>query len=35
MTDFLCEIITKELVCDAFLDDFPSDVATFISVNVD
>ncbi|WP_257145808.1 hypothetical protein [Priestia megaterium] len=35
MTDFLYQIITKKLACDAFLDDFPSDVATFISVNVD
>ncbi|MCZ8496734.1 hypothetical protein [Priestia megaterium] len=35
MTDFLCEIITKKLACDAFPDDFPSDAATFISVNVE
>ncbi|MEB2275512.1 SMI1/KNR4 family protein [Bacillus sp. ILBB4] len=35
MTDFLYQIITKKLACDVFLDDFPSDVATFISVNVD
>ena len=35
MTDFLCQIITKKLACDAFPDDFPGDAATFISVNVE
>jgi hypothetical protein len=35
MTEFLYQILTRELVCDAFPDDFPSDEPQFISVNVE
>lgn len=35
MVDFLFGLITKELVCEAFPDDFPSDEPQFISVNVE
>ena len=35
MVEFLYQIITKELICGAFPDDFPNDEATFVSVEVD
>ncbi|TMV50637.1 SMI1/KNR4 family protein [Paenibacillus mesophilus] len=34
MMDFLYQIITRQLVCDAFPDDFPSDVPEFVPVDV-
>lgn len=35
MVEFLYKTITKELVCEAFPDDFPSDKVSFISVDVE
>ncbi|MEM5601653.1 hypothetical protein AAHB61_15855 [Bacillus cereus] len=35
MVEFLYQIIMKELICNAFPDDFPSDETTFVSVNVE
>ncbi|MGW8751606.1 hypothetical protein [Bacillus wiedmannii] len=35
MVEFLYQIITKKLICNAFPDDFPSDETTFVSVNVE
>ena len=32
LVEFLYQIITKELVCNAFPDDFPSDVTAFVSL---
>lgn len=34
MTEFLYKIVTKEIVCDAFPEDFPSNNPKFISVDV-
>lgn len=35
MTQFLYRILMKDLICDAFPDDFPSDETTFVSVNIE
>jgi len=35
MVEFLYQIITKELICNAFPDDFPSNETTFVSVDVE
>lgn len=35
MTEFLYKILTKELKCDAFPEDFPSEKPEFIAVNIE
>lgn len=35
IVEFLYQTITKELVCEAFPEDFPSEKVSFISVNVE
>ncbi|MDQ0233131.1 SMI1/KNR4 family protein [Metabacillus malikii] len=35
MVEFLYQVIMKELKCNAFPNDFPSDETTFVSVNVE
>lgn len=34
MTEFLYQIVSKEIICDAFSEDFPNENPIFIAVNV-